>query len=212
VHNSVSGSIGIWRCDDLCPLDKVVVEAEFAYDESEQAALAAIHRSAAGITGVRISKNYKGTFTYNSFLPKNPDQQHDVKWVISVIEDKVGAAPENASEHFKNQYKDAIAQFIKDIRANTGSEYAVAHTDEFKKKYSRFHHPNNPPNNRQFVTDQSAIESLNIQMEEAVAELKTAPPRHRSVAPSTLRMNGFRHLSTWTTIRYSRVQRSLMRY
>nr|VFJ86921.1 MAG: AAA ATPase domain-containing protein [Candidatus Kentron sp. LFY] len=58
--------------------EQVVIETEFDFDKEERAELAGIHESVASITGVRIRKNYKGTFTY-TFLPTQPIDSDDAE-------------------------------------------------------------------------------------------------------------------------------------
>jgi len=161
-------------------LEQLVVETEFEFNDEEKAELAGIHESAASITGVRIKKNYKGTFSY-TFLPMQPPATHDIKWVVSVIKEKIGDPPADASEHFKKQYTPALKEFIQEVRENDGSAYAVEHATAFKAKFAAFHHRNDPANNPQFQADQQAIASLNEALDAAVEELKTEPPFRRAV-------------------------------
>lgn len=160
--------------------EQVVLETEFEFDEEERAELAEIHESAASVTGVRIKKNYQGTFSY-TFLPSQPADNHDIKWVVSVIKEKIGELAAGATDHFKNQYTPALEQFIEEVRENGGSAYAVENASAFKSKYAAFHHPNDPANNPQFKVDQQAIAALNTAMDAAVEELKTEPPLRRAI-------------------------------
>ncbi len=156
--------------------EQIVVETEFVFDDGEKAELASIHESASTVTGVRIKKDYKGTFSY-TFLPTDPADKHDIKWVISVIKEKIGTVPDGASDHFKNQYNQALETFIQQVRDNDGSAYAVANAAAFKAVYAPFHHTNNP----QRQADQQAIAALNNALDAAVAELKTEPPLRRAI-------------------------------
>lgn len=160
--------------------EQLVVETEFVFDDGEKAELANIHESAATVAGVRIKKNYKGTFSY-TFLPTDPTDKHDIKWVISVIKEKIGTVPDGASDHFKNQYNPALKTFIQQVRDNDGSAYAVENAAAFKTVYAPFHHPNNPPNNPQFQADKQAIAALNRALDMAVTELKTETPLRRAI-------------------------------
>ena len=160
--------------------EKVVVEAEFELNEEERAELAKIHESSAAVTGVRIKKTYRGTFSY-TFLPSQPADSHDIKWVVSVIKENLGEPPAGATDHFRNQYKPAFEQFIEEVRENGGSAYAVENAAAFKSKYAAFHHPNDPANNPQFEADQQAIAALNKAMDVAVEELETEPPLRQAI-------------------------------
>nr|VFK57294.1 MAG: AAA ATPase domain-containing protein [Candidatus Kentron sp. TC] len=160
---------------------QVVIETEFGFDEEERAELAGIHESARSITGVRIKKNYQGTFFY-TFLPTQPigandpewANSHGIKWAVSVIQERMGEPPSDASEHFRNRYAPALAQFIQEIRENGGSAYAIEQADAFKSKIAGFRHPHHPP-------DQEAIASLNQQLDAAVSELKVDPPLRQAI-------------------------------
>lgn len=167
------------RRKDRSP-EQVVAETEFVFDDEQKAQLAKIHESASSVTGVRIKKDYKGTFSY-TFLPADPANTHDIKWVISVIKEKIGTVPDGASDHFKNQYRPALDTFIQQVRDNEGSAYVVAHAASFKGVYAPFHHPNDPANNPAFETDQQAIAALNKALDAAVEELKTDPPLRRAI-------------------------------
>ena len=163
--------------------EQLVVETEFKFSDEKKTELAKIHESAASITGVRIKKNYKGTFTY-TFLPDQLADNHDIKWVISVIKEKIGEPTVEASDHFKQQYSPALDKFIQEIRDNEGSAYAVEQAEAFKAKYASFHHPNEPAGNEQFKADQQAIAAFNVGMDDAVAELSIDPPFQRAVDTS----------------------------
>ncbi len=167
------------RRKDRSP-EQVVVETEFVFSDEEKASLARIHESAAGATGVNIKRNYKGSFFY-TFRPTNVADEHDIKWVISIIKEKIGTVPEGASDHFKGQYNQAVEKFIQQVRDNDGSAYAVANAAAFKSSFASFYHPNNPQNNNQFQADQKVIVSLNKALDEAVEELKADPPLRQAI-------------------------------
>ena len=160
--------------------EQIVIETEFKFDEEERASLAEIDDSVASVTGVRIKKNYQGAFSY-TFLPSQPADSHDIKWVVSVIKDKIGELAVEATDHFKNEYRPALDQFIEEIRKNGGSAYAVENISEFKAKYATFHEPNQSADTPQFQADQQAIVTLNTAADAAVEELKTDPPLRRAI-------------------------------
>ena len=177
--------------------EQCVVETEFEFDDEEKTTLAQLHESTASITGVRIKKNYQGTFSY-TFLPNQPADSHDIKWVISVITEKIGEPSAEATDHFKKQYAPALDKFIQEVRENEGSAYAVEHAAAFKSQFAAFHHPNDPANNPQFQADQQAIAALNTAMDAAVEELQTEPPLRRAIdtahewLPTFIYMNDYR--------------------
>lgn len=153
-------------------LDKTVVTVRFEFDAEEQSKIEEIHESARGITGVEIKRNYKGTYTY-SFLPHHPDHQHDLKWVISVIEEHFGEPPENATNHFKTQYKEALKKFIDNVRENGGSKYAIDQSPSFISKLSSFV--------QEEPRDTEAVATLTQNVKKAKEELSISPPSRRAV-------------------------------
>jgi hypothetical protein len=81
----------------------------------------AVHDSAKGIKAVEITRTYAGQYLY-TFLPANPNAEHDVKWVVNVIEENLSKLPENCSDTFKTQYQAALETFIEDVVKNGGSK------------------------------------------------------------------------------------------
>ena len=156
--------------------DKTVVTVRFNFTPEEQKTVEEIDDSATGITGVEIKRNYKGTYTYN-FLPEDPDHEHNLKWVISVIEENLGKVPETASNHFQEQYKIAIECFIKQVRDNGGSQYAVKEAPAFKEQLSSFR----SPNEAEHPQDNQSIENLFTSIDSAISELSVNPPVRRAI-------------------------------
>lgn len=152
-------------------VEKTVVTVRFDFDSEEREQLEAIDESAKGITGAEITRKYNGRYSY-TFLPHTPKREHDLQWVINVIEEHFGELPETASEHFKSQYKQAIESFIDEVRENGGSNYAVQQAETFKAKLSSF---------VQQPTDDQVVAELNQAIDRAVNELKVAPPVRRAI-------------------------------
>ena len=82
-----------------------------AFSSDEQADIDAIDECTKGITGVAFTKNYKGTFSY-SFLPKNPTEEDNLKWAISIVQENFGQPLETTSQHFKTAYETALTEFL----------------------------------------------------------------------------------------------------
>lgn len=156
--------------------EATVVVAEFAFDQSEQMEIADIDECTAGITGVTITKNYKGSFSH-SFLPNNPTEEDNLKWAISVVHENFGQPPETATEHFKLQYKAALTDLVTQARANDGASYVVAHAATFKSTVNGCVSPNDPEKPQ----DQAAANELHKAIDLAVRELKVSPPARRVV-------------------------------
>lgn len=151
--------------------DKIVIETEFEFSDDERASLAAIHESAAAVTGARITRDYKGNYFY-TFLPEQPDQKRDVEWVVSVLEEHFGTVPEGASAHFREQCDAAFKDFVDATRANNGTDYAIAQAAAFKSQIAQ--HPQHGQDNR-------IIQTINKQVDAAVEKLKTDTPVRRAI-------------------------------
>jgi predicted ATP-dependent endonuclease of OLD family len=157
-------------------VDKTIVAVRFGITPEEQKILGEIDDSTKGITDVEIKRNYKGTYTYN-FLPNNPDHTHNLKWVISVIEEHFGRVPENSSKHFKTQYKTALDSFVKLVRDNGGSEYAIKEAPAFKSRLTSFR----STNTSEHPQDNQAIQQLQTSIDKAISELSVDPPLQRAI-------------------------------
>lgn len=156
--------------------DKIVVTVKFDLTPDEKLELEEIDSSAVGIIGVEIKRNYNGSYTYN-FLPSDPDHTHDLKWVISVIEEHFGLAPEDASLHFKSEYPEKLDNFVNQIRENEGSEWAIKEAPAFKKNLSSLV----SPSVEEHPQDNQSIQDLNIQIDKAMSELSIEPPVRRVI-------------------------------
>jgi len=155
---------------------EVVVITEWEYSEEERKTLRGLHASASSITGVRITKNYKGSFSY-SFLPTNPDTEHNIDWVVSVINRHFGELPAGFSAHFGKKYAETIKTFIDQVRKKGGSEYALQQITAFKTSLSGFLSPTAPEK----ASDQQALTKLLPMVDGAAAELKIATPSRRAI-------------------------------
>ncbi len=152
--------------------EKNVVTAIFEFNEHEKNKLAEIHESAKDITSVEIKKNYKGSFTYD-FFPRNPEQEHSLKWVVSVIDENFGTAPENSSPQFKERYNNHLTNFVEQVRKNGGSIYALNNANSFKSVLSQFVNQN--------PQDQDAVNFLTQNVDKAIQELGIHTPLRQSV-------------------------------
>lgn len=156
--------------------DAPVITVRFNFTEDEKNRLSEIDQSAQDIINVEIQRTYGGSYYY-SFLPKAPDQEHDLRWVVSVIEDKFGNPPQEASDHFKQQYRTAIAAFIKNTRDNGGSAYVVKEAEDFKNRLQEFVSPDESVQPH----DKKAIKQLHQHINQAVQELGIEPPLRRAI-------------------------------
>lgn len=156
--------------------DATVVTVRFDFIVDERAKIAEIDDSAKDITGVEIRCTYGGGYYY-TFLPHNPNQEHDLRWVISVVEAHFGNGPENASDHFKQQYRPAVEAMIAEARNKGGSGYVVQEAQNFKGRLSQYI---SPDGNLQ-AQDNQAIQELHEAIDIAVKELSIEPPLRRAI-------------------------------
>ncbi len=151
--------------------DKIVIETEFTFDDVERATLASIHESAVAVTGVRITRNYRGNYFY-TFLPEQPDQKRDVEWVVSVLEEHFGTVPEGASDHFRTQCDILFKTFVEETRAKNGTDFAIVQAATFKSQIAQ--HP-------QYGQDNRILQTIQKQVDVAVEKIKTDTPIRRAI-------------------------------
>lgn len=157
------------RRKEMSP-DKVVVTAKFDFSAEEIAAIEAIHESAKGISGVEINRNYKGEYFHN-FLPKNPNNDHDLEWVVTLLNNRLAEASPGFSDHFMSQYAASLKSLIDDVREQGGSSHALKKLPEFKNQFPAFRNPNNP----QHQQDDNLTPALNSLIDEVVSEIQATP-------------------------------------
>lgn len=150
---------------------KTVVTVRFEFNNAERTELEAIDASTKGITGAEIQRDYKGTYSY-SFLPHQPDRDHKMKWVISVIEENLQKLENDPSAHFRGQYEGALTNLIKEVRKQGGTNTAVAQLQALKGQLQSF---------VQQGTDRQVAQAMSQQVDKAVQELNQKPPLQKAV-------------------------------
>ncbi|MDF9826370.1 putative ATPase [Ereboglobus sp. PH5-10] len=150
--------------------NKVVVETKFEFSPDEIAQIEGVHESAKGITGVEIARTYAGDYTHN-FTPKNPTNEHSVKWVVDLIRNKLPETPQGITEHFQNQYTTKREELIDSLKEADGSSRALEKLPEFKNTLSRLKHPQ-PPYNQQ---DQKGVSLLSEIIDSLITEIEATP-------------------------------------
>jgi len=150
--------------------EKVVVEAVFSFSDKEQEDIFAIHESAEGIQSVQISRNYGGEY-FHIFSPENPNTEHEVSWVVDLVNSELEEPPAGFSEHFKTQYRDAFAELLAEIRDGGGSEHAISGLAEIKRQLPAFRSLGQPHQQQ----DQQIIPSLSTIIDEVVSEINNTP-------------------------------------
>jgi len=160
------------RRKDRSP-EQPVATVEFTFIPDEIEELQEIDDSISGINGVRIVRNYKGTYIYE-FLPHNPDSEHKLKWVISVIKEHMQELPDGVSGNFQNSYNTVLANFIQNVRENQGVQFAVQNVQQLKQEIQNCVQPNHAPDN-------NAVNQLHQRLDSAVKELQIDPPFQRAI-------------------------------
>ena len=156
--------------------EAIVVACDFAFNDEELSQLQAINESCQSIESVRITKKYNGGYDY-SFLPEPPSETHPIAWVVSVLEKHIGDPDPVASDHFKQQYVEALKALITDVRENGGSEHAVSTLPTFKERLPSYI----SQNNAEHGNDNKTIAALQQAVDQAIEQLKVDPPSRRAV-------------------------------
>lgn len=157
------------RRKEMSP-EKIVVTTKFAFNEDEMKAMEAIHESTQGVTGVEIKRNYKGEYFHN-FLPKNPNEDHDLEWVVTLLKSRLGEVAPGFSDHFKDKYNNALNTLIENIRDQGGSDKALENLPVFKKQLSSFRSPNTPAQQQ----DDNLIPPTIKVLDEVLDEIQKTP-------------------------------------
>ena len=150
--------------------DKLVVETKFSFTEAEIKDIEAIHDSAKGIVGVEISRNYAGNYSHQ-FVPKNPNTEHSVEWVVDLLADRLMPPPDGFTEHFISLYSARIDELLAEVRSNGGSAYAQEKLPELTGQCSAFIHPQAPHQQQ----DENNIPSLNAVISKLVEQIEATP-------------------------------------
>lgn len=150
--------------------DKVVVETKFTFNAEEIAKIEAVHESAKGITGVEMARTYAGNYSH-TFVPKNPNTDHNVEWVVDLLRNGLAELPPGFSEPFQQQYSPKWDELIAAVKEHGGSAHALAKLPEFKNQFVAFRHPSNP----QHQQDQNTIPALNEKVDRLIKEIEATP-------------------------------------
>ncbi len=147
--------------------DKVVVTTHFALSLEETQALGALHESANGITEVAVERNYDGGYIYN-FFPSSPAVDHDVKWVVNIIRENLTEVDSPCSDHFKQQYLQALNKYVAEVEGGDGSKTAAAKAAGLKGQLPSF---------VQQGYDNQRVQEQQQRIDEAVKEIQATPWR-----------------------------------
>lgn len=150
--------------------DKIVVETKFSFDAEEISEIEAIHESAKGIVGIEISRNYAGNYSHQ-FVPKNPNTEHSVEWVVDLVTNRLKTPPAGFTDHFIAQYSAKVEELIAEVRTNGGSKHALAKLPELENHFASFLHPQSPHQQQ----DQNNIPNLKNIVDSLVRDIAATP-------------------------------------
>ena len=151
-------------------IDKTVATCRFAFSPEEIEKLEKAHETAKGIQSVEIRRSYKGEYFY-TFQPKAPAWEHEVSWVIDLVNGRLATLLPGFSDHFKPQFEKALGEFVIAARKAGACTYVVEKMPEFKSRLPQFIQPNNPHQQQ----DLGHLAKLNAALEQIVTEVQRTP-------------------------------------
>lgn len=151
-------------------LDKTVSTCRFTFSLDEIDRLQKAHETAKGVQSVEIRRSYKGEYFY-TFYPKEPARDHEVSWVIDLVNARLTTLPAGLSDHFKPQFEKALGELIESARQAGASTYLVENMPAFKTRIQQFVHPS-PPHNQQ---DRNQLATINATLDQIVTEVMATP-------------------------------------
>ena len=149
-------------------LDQPVATVRFEFTPEERATLAALHASAADITGVEIQRNYAGTYLYH-FLPMNPEDTPPTTTVLDALKRVLSNSPQTMLRQLQERYAAVLTALLRPGRGDT------AMTPETMSALQTMVYtvPSRKP--------ADVADALNISVNQAVAELSAQLPARRVV-------------------------------
>ncbi len=109
--------------------DSPVTSVRFVFMFAEQQALAAIDDCLAGLTGVEITRNYRGDYSFQ-FLPRNPEGHYNQRWIFNVIRKHFDNTPRMAMEYMKAGYRSVLETLTRHEPAPDEHQFVVQHDAE----------------------------------------------------------------------------------
>jgi hypothetical protein len=100
-----------------------------------------------------------------------PAREHEISWVIDLVNGRLATVPTGFSDYFKTQYEQALGEFVEAARQAGASAYVVEQMPEFKSRLPQMVFPSNPQNQ----TDQAYLAQLNPILDQIAIEVKNTP-------------------------------------
>ena len=151
-------------------IDKTVATCRFSFAQDELDKLEKAHETAKGVHSVEIRRSYKGEYFY-TFYPKEPARDHEVSWVIDLVNARLTTLPAGLSDHFKPQFEKALGELIESARQAGASTYLVENMSAFKTRIQQFVHPSHPHNQQ----DRNQLATINATLDQIVTEVMATP-------------------------------------
>lgn len=171
VNYNIDREFPMGRRKDKTP-DKVVVTARFSLSPDEIGKLGTIHESAKAVTEIEVKRNYKGARFY-SFFPNPPDNERDIPWVVSQLDERLAEPPSEFTDHFKNQYREAFKRFREEVASGGGSKRALEICQELRNQLPSFCHPQHPYHQQ----DSTRLQKFNGIFDETKNVIERTPRR-----------------------------------
>lgn len=150
--------------------DKTVATCRFTFTPEEVQELEAAHESAKGIQTVEIRRNYRGEY-FHTFAPTTPARDHEMSWVIDLVKDRLETLPPGFTDHFKNQYDKALAEFVESAKEAGATTFVVEKLPDFKNRLNQWVHPNQPHHQQ----DQNLLVTLRTKIDDVAAQVSARP-------------------------------------
>jgi len=102
-------------------VEQPVVTVRFAFTPEEREQLAALHESAADLTGVEIQRNYAGIFRYH-FLPHQPMASPPIASAFETLKNLFGGVPQAMLRQLKDRSTAILQELLKLNRPEDAEE------------------------------------------------------------------------------------------
>ena len=150
--------------------DKTVATCRFSFSPEERERLERTHETAKDIQSAEIRRTYKGEYFY-TFQPTVPARDHEISWVIDLVNGRLATLPSGFSDHFKTQFEKALGEFVEAARGAGASTYVIDKMAEFKSLLLQFVAPTRPHQQQ----DQNHLATLHGILDQIVHEVQNTP-------------------------------------
>ena len=150
--------------------DKTVSTCRFTFSPEERTQLEGVHKSAKGIESVEIRRVYNGKYFF-TFHPKGPAREHEISWVIDIINQRLATLPVGFSDYFTQKFTESLEKLKEEMNTSEASTFVIEKMPQLKSQMPSFAPPNQPQNQQ----DHRHIPALNAIIDEIVEEVRNTP-------------------------------------